>query len=77
MRIYTFSYKDITKKIILKINPHNNESYANSKFMDFIKILKKIIVEENDENIISIITHIMNNDPYIRNKINQKINITI
>jgi hypothetical protein len=76
-RVYIFSYKGVTKRVVLKINPDNNESYANSKFMDLIEILKNIVEIDDDINIVSIIIHIMNNDPYIRRKINKKINITI
>ena len=76
-RVYIFSYKGVTKRVVLKINPDNNESYANSKFMDLIEILKNIKQIDDDINIVSIISHIMNNDPYIRKKISKKINITI
>jgi hypothetical protein len=45
--------------------------------MDLIEILKNIQQLDDDINIVSIISHIMNNDPYIRKKVNKKINITI
>jgi len=76
-RVYIFNYKGITKKVILKINPKSGEPYANLKFMELVQILDDIRLNDENSNIKKAINSIIKNDPFISNKIFNKIKITI
>jgi hypothetical protein len=76
-RVYIFNYKGITKKVILKINPKSGESYANLKFMELVQILDDIRLNDKNSDIKNAINSIIKNDPFISNKIFNKIKITI
>jgi hypothetical protein len=76
-RVYIFNYKGITKKVILKINPKNGESYANLKFMELVQILDDIRLNDENSDIKKAINNIIMNDPFISSKIYNKIKITI
>jgi hypothetical protein len=74
---YLFLYKNIKFDTILKINPINYEHFANSKFIDMVKIIENLSINEDDIEIKLICKSITNHDYFVNKVISKKIVISI
>jgi hypothetical protein len=74
---YLFLYKNIKFDTILKINPINYEHFANSKFIDMVKIIENLSINEDDIEIKLICKSITNHDYFVNKVLSKKIVIPI
>jgi len=74
---YLFLYKNIKFDTILKINPINYEHFANSKFIDMVKIIENLSINEDDIEIKLICKSITNHDYFVNKVLSKKIVISI